>query len=117
MSLEITCVQNLFLKDSYLLKLLLFSCFRIWFADIHLWIQQTKHLQCRIRDLYSFYFMQHGIFLYTVFPHIVSALEWFPPLNSLRTCMYCYQRSQYIRLNSKKNSFRGKYMRKYGMYI
>ena len=22
------------------------SCLRIWFADIHLWIQQTKHLQC-----------------------------------------------------------------------
>ena len=33
---------------------------------------------------------------------------------SFRTCMYCYQRSQYIRLNSKKNSFRGNYMRKYG---
>ena len=24
---------------------------------------------------------------YTVFPHIVSALEWFPPLNSFRTCV------------------------------
>ena len=52
---------------------------------------------------------------HTVFPHIVSALEQFPPLNSFRTCMYCYQRSQYIRLNSKKNSFRGNYMRKYGI--
>ena len=31
--------------------------------------------------------------------------------------MYCYQRSQYIRLHSKKNSFRGNYMRKYGMYF
>ena len=30
--------------------------------------------------------------------------------------MYCYQRSQYIRLNSKKNSFRGNYMRKYGIH-
>ena len=29
--------------------------------------------------------------------------------------MYCDQRSQYIGLNSKKNSFRGNYMRKYGM--
>ena len=28
--------------------------------------------------------------------------------------MYCDQRSQYIGLNSKKNSFRGNYMRKYG---
>ena len=28
--------------------------------------------------------------------------------------MYCDQRSQYIRLNSKKNSFRGNYSRKYG---
>ena len=27
--------------------------------------------------------------------------------NSFRTCMYCDQRSQYIRLKSKKNSFRG----------
>ena len=25
----------------------------------------------------------------TVFPHIVSALEYFPPLNSFRTFMYC----------------------------
>ena len=35
--------------------------------------------------------------------------------------MYCEQRSQYIRPNSKKNSFRGNYSRKYGthnfMYI
>ena len=28
--------------------------------------------------------------------------------------MYCEQRSQYTRLNSKKNSFRGNYSRKYG---
>ena len=34
---------------------------------------------------------------------------------SFRTCMYCYQRSQYIRLKSKKNIFRGNYMRKYGI--
>ena len=25
----------------------------------------------------------------TVFPHTVSALEYFPPLNSFRTFMYC----------------------------
>ena len=31
--------------------------------------------------------------------------------------MYCGQRSQYIRLNSKKNSFRGNYSRKYGMLL
>ena len=41
----------------------------------------------------------------------------FPPLNSFRTCMYCHQRSQYIRLNSKKNSFRGNSSRKYGTLI
>ena len=35
--------------------------------------------------------------------------------NSFRTCMYCDQRSQYIRSMSKKNSFRGNYMRKYGI--
>ena len=56
-------------------------------------------------------------FQYTVFPRIVSALEQFPPLNSFRICMYCDQRSQYIRLNSKKNSFRGNYSRKYGKYL
>ena len=50
----------------------------------------------------------------TVFPHIVSALEQFPPLNSFRRFMYCHQRSQYIRPKSKKNSFCGNYMRKYG---
>ena len=27
--------------------------------------------------------------MHTVFPHIVSVLEWFPPLNSFRTFMYC----------------------------
>ena len=52
-------------------------------------------------------------FLDTVFPHIVSALEQFPPLNSFRRFMYCHQRSQYIRPKSKKNSFRGNYTRKY----
>ena len=31
--------------------------------------------------------------------------------------MYCGQRSQYIRLKSKKNSFRGNHSRKYGMHI
>ena len=35
--------------------------------------------------------------------------------NSFRTCMYCDLWSQYIRLNSKKNSFRGNYTRKYGI--
>ena len=29
--------------------------------------------------------------------------------------MYCDQRSQYVRLNSKKNSFHGNYSRKYGI--
>ena len=31
--------------------------------------------------------------------------------------MYCKQRSQYVRPNSKKNSFRWNYSRKYGMYL
>ena len=31
--------------------------------------------------------------------------------------MYCDQRSKYIRLNLKKNSFRGNYSRKYGMRL
>ena len=53
----------------------------------------------------------------TIFPRIVSTLKQFPPLNSFRTFMYCNQRSQYIRPNSKKNSFRGNYMRKYGILI
>ena len=41
----------------------------------------------------------------------------FLPLNSYRTFMYCDQRSQYIRQKSKKRSFRGNYMRKYGTPI
>ena len=53
--------------------------------------------------------------LHTVFPHIVSTLEQFPPLNSFRIFMYCDQRSQYIRQKSKKNSFCGNYMRKYSI--
>ena len=46
--------------------------------------------------------------LSTVFPRIVFALEYFP------TFMYDDQRSQHIRLNSKKSSIRGNYSRKYG---
>ena len=44
------------------------------------------------------------------FRHLPYFREYFPPLNSFlpwivfRTCMYCEQRSQYIRLNSKKNT-------------
>ena len=49
---------------------------------------------------------------YTVFPRIVSGLEYFPLLNSFRTFMYCD-----IRPNSKNNSFRGNYLRKYGSYL
>ena len=41
--------------------------------------------------------------------------EYRIPANSFRTCMYCDQRSQYIRINSKMNSFRGNYSRKYGI--
>ena len=43
--------------------------------------------------------------------------EQFPSLNSFRTFMHCDQRSQYIRPNSKKNSFRGNYSRKYGILV
>ena len=46
----------------------------------------------------------------TIFLQIVSALEKFPSFKSFRTCMYCDQR-----LNSKKNSFRGNYLRRYGI--
>jgi hypothetical protein len=38
MSLETTYVQQSVKITA--------GCFWIWFADIHLWIQQTKHLQC-----------------------------------------------------------------------
>ena len=54
---------------------------------------------------------------YTLFPHIVSPLEQFPPLNSFCTLMQCVQRSQYIRPNSKKNSFRRNYLWKCGIQI
>ena len=66
----------------------------------------------------------------TVFPRIVSAetvpfWDWniyrisannFRPwiVSAHVICMYCEQRSHYIRLNSKKNSFRGNYSRIYG---
>ena len=67
------------------------------------------------KNMFSGFAFVPTFFRVTVFPRIVSALEQFPPLNSFRTCMYCDQRSQYIRLNSKKNSFRGNYSRKYGI--
>ena len=37
--------------------------------------------------------------------------------NSFHTFMYCDKRSQYIRPNSKKNSFRENYSRKYGNFL
>ena len=55
-------------------------------------------------------------FLSTVFLRIVSALKYFPLLNSFCTFIYCNQRSQCIRQNSKKNSFRRNYSRKYGKH-
>ena len=49
MSLEIVWKQNILIIDSNFVKIT-GSCLGIWFADIHLWIQQTKNLQCTIRN-------------------------------------------------------------------
>ena len=56
-------------------------------------------------------------FLNNVFVRIVSAHEYFPPLNSFSTFMYCNKTSQYIRPNSKKNCTCGNYSRKYGIFF
>ena len=69
--------------------------------------------------------------LHTVFPHIVSSLEYFPPLNSFPTLVRkLFKFSLHKRKTnaetiwifqgftiSKKNSCRGNYMRKYGTYF
>jgi hypothetical protein len=46
MSLEIAWKQNILVKDYNLLELLLVVLGFGSLTDIHLWIQQTKHLQC-----------------------------------------------------------------------
>ena len=66
----------------------------------------------------------------TVFPHIVSSLEYFPPLNSFLTSVRklfkfllhkgkineeTISNFQGLKIQ-KKNSCRGNYMRKYGIY-
>ena len=70
MSLEITYEQNFLVKD--LIKTTA-SCFRIWFADIHLWIQQTKHLQHRIVTVHN----QRRLFFPILGPPRVSLLTQF----------------------------------------
>ena len=81
------------------------------FSLIYTVLSLMDSLGLLLRKFVAFYCQK----IYTVLPHIVSALEQFPPLNSFRTFMYCQQRSQYTRPKSKKNSFRGNYMRKYGI--
>ena len=65
------------------------------------------NLSCRTARPKIFNLLQPAMYL----PYF---REQFPPLNSFRTFIYC---DQYIRPNSKKNSFRGNYSRKYGMYL
>jgi hypothetical protein len=64
--------------------------------------------------------------VYTVFPHIVSALEYVPPFNSFcsKNSVYWVKNWNFQQLieflqfpNSKKNSFSGNYSRKYGTPI
>ena len=68
--------------------------------------------------------------VYTVFPHIVSSLEYFPPLNSFPTLVRKLFKFSLHKWKtnaetiwifqgftiSKKNSCRGNYMRKYGIW-
>ena len=52
---------------------------------------------------------------YAISKYRISANSFRPWIVSAPVCtQYCDQRSQYIRLNSKKNSFHGNYSRKYG---
>ena len=76
--------------------------------------RQSGHCIRPIEFLTSWHGTLAGICQNSQIPYFC---KWFPPLNSFRACMYCDQRWQYIRLNSKKNSFRGNYSRKYGIYF
>jgi hypothetical protein len=49
MSLEIALKQNILVKGSNLLKYTA-SCVRIWFADIHLWIQHGRQNICSVDE-------------------------------------------------------------------
>ena len=46
-------------------------------------------LVCILYFVYMLFWFLPICISYTVFPHIVSALDYFPPLNSVRTFMYC----------------------------
>ena len=46
MSAEICSMETKYFGDRFLSVKITASCLWIWFADIRLWIQQTKHLQC-----------------------------------------------------------------------
>ena len=81
--------------------------------------------------LLSNIFELHISKVHTVFPHIVSSLEYFPPLNSFPTLVRkLFKFSLHRRKTnaetiwifqgfaiSKKNSCRGNFMRKYGIFI
>ena len=87
---------------------------------VHEWLQ-LGHLLSNQRtfQLQSLFYIVHilGLIQYSVQCNLPYFREKFPPLNSSRTFMYWDQRLQYIRPKSKKNSFRGNYMRKYGIII
>ena len=56
-------------------------------------------------------------FISMISKYCISANSFLPWIvNSFHTFMYCHQKSQYIRPNSKKNSFHGNYSRKYGKW-
>ena len=76
---------------------------------------------CRPRQLIFFLapsynvIVRSNLFLDCSFEYRISANSFRPWIVSAPVCtQYCDQRSQYIRLNSKKNSFHGNYSRKYG---
>ena len=87
-------------------------------------------LSTYLQDLKTF-FLPAYFLADTVFPHIVSSLEYFPPLNSFldlvrklfKFLLHKGKINEETIWNSeglkilKKNSCRGKYMRKYGRYV
>ena len=98
------------MKTSFTVSWSSFDLTWFFFLDSSLQRQLCMYLNLSIEKLISDINLDRN---YTL--HIPNFNEQFPPLNSLCTCMYCEQRSQYIRLNSKKNSFHGNYLRIYGI--
>ena len=66
-----------YLHYTFLSVKIIASCLWIWFAGIHLWIQQTKHLQCTLGQLCSGGYHSHKSDVFAEVPNCRGKLARF----------------------------------------